>query len=82
MQQLDHPNVRCWPKADMHLALRNVRFRGQSGHDECTAKYPLMTQSGRDADDMLRQLKVGVVSGGLRDAFGGVPQRTRGNWLR
>jgi hypothetical protein len=32
----------------MQLALTTVRFWEQSGHDDCTAKHPLTTQSGHD----------------------------------
>jgi hypothetical protein len=56
-------DVRLWPLGDIRKTAFNVRSWGQSGHDECTAKYPLMTQSGREADDMLRYLKLSVVSG-------------------
>ena len=39
-------NVRFWHKADMPITLRNVRFRGQSGHHADMLRCPLLTQSG------------------------------------
>jgi hypothetical protein len=33
-------------ETDQIASLTNVRFRGQKGHADCTAKCPLMTQSG------------------------------------
>src|SRR5215472_15802374 len=35
-----------WHKADITLALTNVRFRGKSGHRPDTAQCLLLTQSG------------------------------------
>ena len=43
---LSHDSVRYWHIADMRQCAANVRFRGYSGHHVCTAKCPLMTQSG------------------------------------
>jgi hypothetical protein len=40
----DHQlDVRFWHKADMPIALLNVRFRGQSGHRAKALQCPLMT---------------------------------------
>jgi hypothetical protein len=36
-------------QVDIHFAPPNVHFRGQSGHDDCSVKCPLMTQSGHAA---------------------------------
>jgi hypothetical protein len=38
--------LRYWPKADISSCTAHVRFRRYIGHDDCTAKCPLMTQSG------------------------------------
>jgi putative tryptophan/tyrosine transport system substrate-binding protein len=46
-------NVRFWHKADISSCTAHVRFRGQSGHDYCIAKCPLMTQSGHRPDQHL-----------------------------
>jgi hypothetical protein len=39
-------DVAFWHLADVPLAMRNVRFRGKSGHDADQSECPLMTQSG------------------------------------
>ena len=39
-------DVRYWHKADIASCIAHVRFRGRSGHGDCTAKCTLMTQSG------------------------------------
>jgi hypothetical protein len=39
-------HVRYWPKADMLIALSDLRFRGKSGHRNLRASRPLLTHSG------------------------------------
>jgi hypothetical protein len=39
-------DVRFWHLADIRLSVRNVCFRGQSGHGDCQQERPLLTQSG------------------------------------
>jgi len=39
-------DVRFWPKADIPSCTAHVRFRGSSGHADCSAKRRPMTQSG------------------------------------
>jgi len=41
-------NVRFWHKADMAIALNDVRYWGQSGHCSNGLRCPLMTQSGHE----------------------------------
>src|SRR6476660_8489013 len=38
--------VHTWPIADIPSCTAHVRFRGESGRDDCNAECPLMTQSG------------------------------------
>ena len=39
-------DVRYWHLADMQIALKNVRFEGNNGHDADVMRCQLMTQSG------------------------------------
>ena len=39
-------DVRYWHKADMAMALRNVCYRGNSGHGTDIAERPLVTRTG------------------------------------
>ena len=43
---IERREVRYWHKADVPLALMNVRFEGNNGHDANVTRCPLMTQSG------------------------------------
>ena len=63
-------NVRYWPLADMPRCTANVRFRGSSGHDDCSAKCPLMTQSGHGASGWVSVSKAAVcLAGAIWEAF-------------
>ena len=44
--------VRFWHKAEMAVAVSNVRFWGQSGHCEFRASCLLLTQSGHSPPDI------------------------------
>ena len=44
--RVPHLHVRYWHKADMQIALMNVRFEGNNGHDADVTRYLLMTRSG------------------------------------
>jgi hypothetical protein len=56
-------DVRYWHKADMAIALSDVRFRGQSGHRLDDAQCPLLTQNGHE------RLEVAALQTGLFALF-------------
>jgi hypothetical protein len=48
--------VRVWHKADILVALSNVRFRGQSGHRELRASWLVLTHAIRTQIDRFKKL--------------------------
>ncbi|MGC2075093.1 MAG: hypothetical protein WA728_03475, partial [Xanthobacteraceae bacterium] len=48
-------DVCFWHKADIPIALLDVRFWGQSGHRAAALQCPLMTHSGHDVAESLPQ---------------------------
>jgi len=59
-------DVRFWHIPDVQLALTNVCFGGESGHDADAGQCPLMTQSGHCDAAMTAAMHVNLLPGLIR----------------